>query len=510
MRAFIALLFLTVTFPRGGAAEANPYFKIQVVDEQSRRGVPLVELRTVNGVRFWTDSNGIIAFNEPGMMNRETWFFVRSDGYEFPKDGFGNAGLRLTPKAGRSHTIKMKRLNIAERVYRVTGEGIYRDSILTGHPVPLRRPVLNGEVTGQDTVIVTPYRGKLYWFWGDTDRLAYPLGNFAVTGATSEFPGHGGLDPAVGVDLTYFTNKDGFARQICPDFGPGLHWIEGVFSLPDSTGRERLIARVSSQRGLQPAYAWHLAVWDDAKEHFVSTVKWDIHLGHDSAHPFRAKVGGVEYIYLYPNYRVRADWQSVTNLAAYESFTCLNGADQARRDGEGNLQWNWVPGAERLHAGRLHQLIRDGVLKREESWMRLQDAKSGAAVEFRRGSVFWNEYRKRWILIGWANSGEIWYSECKSPTGPWIDAVKVMEHENYTFYNPTQHPFFDQDGGKTIYFEGTYTAEFSAAREKTPRYNYNQIMYRLDLADPRLKLPETSEILPGADAEVSPVPVQLP
>ncbi len=30
---------------------------------------------------------------------------------------------------------------------------------------------------------------------------------------------------------------------------------------------------------------------------------------------------------------------------------------------------------------------------------------------------------------------------------------------------------------------------FSAAKTPTPRYNYNQIMYRLDLADPRLDLP---------------------
>ena len=40
-----------------------------------------------------------------------------------------------------------------------------------------------------------------------------------------------------------------------------------------------------------------------------------------------------------------------------------------------------------------------------------------------------------------------------------------------------------------IYFEGTYTREFSDAPVATPRYNYNQLMYRLDLADPRLVLP---------------------
>jgi hypothetical protein len=40
-----------------------------------------------------------------------------------------------------------------------------------------------------------------------------------------------------------------------------------------------------------------------------------------------------------------------------------------------------------------------------------------------------------------------------------------------------------------IYFEGTYTAAFSGAKQKTPRYDYNQIMYRLVLDDARLNLP---------------------
>ena len=48
---------------------------------------------------------------------------------------------------------------------------------------------------------------------------------------------------------------------------------------------------------------------------------------------------------------------------------------------------------------------------------------------------------------------------------------------------------FDKDGGRVIYFEGTYTHTFSGNPEPTPRYDYNQIMYRLDLADPRLALP---------------------
>jgi hypothetical protein len=52
-----------------------------------------------------------------------------------------------------------------------------------------------------------------------------------------------------------------------------------------------------------------------------------------------------------------------------------------------------------------------------------------------------------------------------------------------------QHAFLDQDGGRRIYFEGTYSASFSGNSETTPRYDYNQILYRLDLDDPRLALP---------------------
>ena len=37
-------------------------------------------------------------------------------------------------------------------------------------------------------------------------------------------------------------------------------------------------------------------------------------------------------------------------------------------------------------------------------------------------------------------------------------------------------------------FEGTYTTGFTDNKCPTPRYEYNQVMYRLDLSDPRLKL----------------------
>ncbi len=63
-------------------------------------------------------------------------------------------------------------------------------------------------------------------------------------------------------------------------------------------------------------------------------------------------------------------------------------------------------------------------------------------------------------------------------------ARKIVTHDKYSFYNPKQHPMFDKDGGRFIFFEGTYTTTFSGNPIPTPRYDYNQVMYQLDLSDP--------------------------
>ena len=167
---FLLALALLICPCCAGDAPAVKHFKITVVDEQTGRGVPLVELRTVHDVRHFTDSNGIVAFHEPGLMGQTVYFHVKSHGYEFPKDGFGFRGRALEVKEGGSIVLKIKRLNVAERLYRVTGAGIYRDSVLVGQPTPLERPLLNGQVVGTDSVLNAVYRGKLYWFWGDTNR----------------------------------------------------------------------------------------------------------------------------------------------------------------------------------------------------------------------------------------------------------------------------------------------------------------------------------------------------
>jgi hypothetical protein len=482
------------------------YFTIEVVDQDTGRGVPLVELETTNRICFYTDSAGIVAFDEPGLMNQRVFFTVTSHGYEFPKDGFGFRGVALDVKPGGSAQLKIKRINIAQRLYRITGGGIYRDSVLVGRKPPIKEPLLNALVVGQDTVYATVYQGNIHWFWGDTTRVAYPLGLFAVAGATSKLPQDGGLDPSIGVDLEYFTGEDGFARKMAPLFEQYPVWIDGLVTLKDDAGRERMVAHYSHMKSLGERIGRGLVVWNDASNTLEKLKEFDINIPLGPAgHAFRVDVDGQDFFYFcapYPSIRVKADWKSIQDPASYQGFTPLapgaryeKGSTKLERDGDGKLLFAWKSNTPPLVPQEQDELVAAGLMKREESPQRLEDADRHEPVLLHGGSVHWNEFRKRWIMIGQQGNGtsklgETWYAESTKPEGPWVYARKIVTHDKMDFYNPTQHAFFDQDGGRMIYFEGTYTNTFSGNPTPTPRYEYNQIMYRLDLSDPRLKMPD--------------------
>jgi len=504
-----AALLLAACGTLAAALGPGDYFVIEVVDGATGRGVPLVELRTVNEIRCVTDSAGLVAFYEPGLMDRDVFFFVSSHGYTFPKDGFGFRGTRLHTRPGGSARITVTRTNLAERLYRTTGQGIYRDTVLAGRTPPTREPVLAGGVLGQDSAFAVPYRGRLYWFWGDTSRASYPLGQFAMSGATSRLPGKGGLDPSVGIDLEYFVGEDGFSRKMAPLPEPGMVWLDGFVTVPDGSGRERLVAHYARMKSLGERLEHGLMVYNDAKEVFERALRLDDAVRrHPQGQATRVVVDGRAYWYFahpYPHLRVKAQWDALFDPSAYETFTCLapggdadKNAPALDRDADGRLVWGWKRNAAAVDLARQQELVKAGTMRKDERWIDLRDADTGKPVVAHRGSVRWNAYRKRWIMIlceqgGTSALGEIWYAEADAPEGPWRRARKVVTHDAYSFYNPVHHAFFDSDGGRVIYFEGTYTRAFSGAKRPTPRYDYNQIMYRLDLSDPRLALPGAEE-----------------
>jgi hypothetical protein len=205
-----------------------------------------------------------------------------------------------------------------------------------------------------------------------------------------------------------------------------------------------------------------------------------------------------------PLARVQARAEDLMNLDSYECFTCLKdgtvvhqkepSGDCVDRDADGRVQYAWKCGTSRLVQRHQKPLVRFGRMQNNEGLIQLRDRDGNEEVLAHAGSVYWNEYRKRWIAVftqhyGKSMLGEVWYGEAASPLGPWAYAVRIATHGDYSFYNPKQHPMFDADGGRVIFFEGTYSHTFSGNPRQTPWYDYNQLMYRLDLSDGRLAIP---------------------
>ena len=509
--AILPALLLGLQLCALGQAELPPsaLFAIRVVDAETGRGVPLVELETVNHLRFYTDSNGTVAFREPGLMGRQIFFHVRSHGYEYPKDSFGYRGVRLKTTPGTEAVLKLKRLNIAERLYRVTGAGIYRDNRLLGRSAPIEQPLLNGMVFGSDSVVTAVYRGKLHWFWGDTNRPSYPLGNFHVPFATSLLPGQGGLDPGLGVNLTYAVGENGFAKEAAKMPGKGPTWIDGLVVLPDKNQRPRLLAQYVKIKSPLTVYERGVVQFNDERQQFGhrATFPKDVPL-YPHGHPFLHRAAdGQEYVYFaggMPLVRVRASLASYLDPSQYETYTFLpagSGSD-VQRNPDGSLKFEWRGGQPKLDLKQVNKLIAEKRIRAGESPVHLIDIETGKPVLTQHGSVYWNDHRQRWVMIisqsfGSSMLGEIWFAEASRPEGPWVYARKIVTHDDYSFYNPKQHPYFAKDGGRTLFFEATYTSTFSGNKHPTPLYDYNQVMYRLELDDPRLNLPVPVYERPG-------------
>lgn len=473
--------------PRTASSPAEPgYFGIRAVDSETGRGVPLVRFRTTGSIEFWTDSNGWIAFSEPGLMDQEIWFHVDSPGYEVPADGFGYRGARMTTTPGKTAEIKLNRLNIAERIYRVTGQGIFRDTRILGQPVPVEIPDLNSGVTGQDSVQMVRYRDQLFWLWGDTNLPHYPLGVFHITAATSPLPVPQGTDPESGISLKYFADSQtGRAKKMLPIDDPGAVWLWGLINVSDEKGRETLVAHYSRHLSLGNMVEHGIAGWDDSSQQFRKLAtfdpsnEWQVPRGQALRH--RNEEG--DFVYFaepFVTTRVPANPEKILQPVNYEALVW--NATSGRYEWQRRLAPATQSGEE--------SMIRDGKIPNEKAIFQIVEKGTDRPIEMHRGSVDWNEYRKCWILIGCeanrrgdpSHLGEIWYAEAPSITGPWKEAVKIATHPAYSFYNPRHHSVLDREGGRVIYFEGTYTAMFSGNHAQTPRYDYNQIMYRLDLS----------------------------
>ncbi|MDB5386230.1 MAG: hypothetical protein JWM11_1876, partial [Planctomycetaceae bacterium] len=381
-----------------------PWFHIHVVDESTGRGVPLVELETVNSIIHITDNAGNIAFQEPGLMDRMVYFHVRSHGYEYPQDGFGFRGTRLKITPGGKATLKLKRINLAERLYRITGAGRYRDSILLGLPSPVKEPLLNAQVVGSDSVINAVLNGRLHWFWGDTNRPSYPLGNFQVPGATSLLPVNGGLDPADGIDLEYFQDSEGFAKQTAKMPGKGPTWIFGAGLVKTSHGTDELWTGYMKVEPPLKVYARGVAKFNPQTAEFERALEFPtIPTLFPEGQTLACRELDTDYLYFckpYPHVRVPATPEAYRDPLQYEAWTCLKpGATaekpEVERDAQGHVHYGWKRNTPAVDPALQKKLISTGLLQPQEALLRLRDRDTGKPVTGHTGSVNWNEFRQR-------------------------------------------------------------------------------------------------------------------
>lgn len=454
---FLATVAIWLTFtPNSFANEADPQklCKIRVIDKKSGWPVPLIELRTTHQVRFVTDNNGLIAFDLPELMGQETWFEIHGHGYDVPADGFGQRGVRLTPERGQTLTVQVERSAIAKRLGRLTGTGLFAESQKLGLELDWK----DAPLVGCDSVLNAVHNGKLYWAWGDTTLANYPLGVFDTTSATTSTNPFPALQPPLRPRFDYFTSPNGRPRGVAKMPGTGPTWLQGYVSLPDKNGQQKLVATYTKIKPPLEAYEVGLCVWDEALKEFQP---------------------------------LRTVWQKSEQVPQPPAVP--DGHPALWKDERGKqfvLFGNPMP---KLRCPATFEAWQDSA-----QWELLQPQKNlpaandGSPVVPHTGSIAWNAYRKRWVTVFMQSFGqpsafgELWYAEADQPLGPWGPAIKVLSHSNYTFYNPRLHPDFTAPDSPVLIFEGTYTQLFADRPPVTPRYDYNQILYRLDLDDPAL------------------------
>jgi hypothetical protein len=436
------------------AGLAGEACRIEVVEQGSGWPVPLVELRTLHQVRLVTDNAGVIAMDLPELMNRECWFDVIGHGYEVPKDGFGYRGVRLKPSPGKTLRVEVKRVNLAKRLGRLTGAGLFAESQKLGENLDWPE----SGILGCDSVQNAVYQGKLFWAFGDTTLAHYPLGIFHMSSATTAVAPLTSFEPPLRLKLEIFRDGNGQPRGVAEMPGTGPTWVSGYVTLPDKQGTPRLVGTYVKIKPPLEAYECGQCVWNDKNERFE---------------------------------RLRVVWTKSESQP--KQPTAPEGHPAFWKDPQGR-EWllfgNPLP---TLRCAPTYESWQDPaqweVLARQET---LSSAKDGAAVKPHTGSIAWNPFRRRWVTVFMeafgkpSTFGELWYAEAESPLGPWGKAVKVITHENYTFYNPRLHPEFTATNSPILIFEGTYTREFADRPAPTPRYDYNQVLYRLDLDDPAL------------------------
>jgi len=491
-----------------GVPDASDLVAIHVRD-QDGAPVPLAQL-VAGDQRYVSDSEGWIAFDLIGLGTDGLDAQIASSGYVFEDEG----ELQIPTAPGQSMEVTATAVALARRAYRITGEGIRRHATILGRSSLDDDLALRGKVVGQDSSFATVHDGRIHWIWGDTNRPAYPLGNFHASGATSPLPSKTSRAPADGVLLDYFVDETGFSRAMAPTDavpGDGVTWLAGLVSLPSEAGPDRMHATFAMVEPDFSVTRFGMLVYDDEAEHFVEGVDFDLARReglwpHENALVIDRR--GEAWVHYHNPVRISARSEALLDTSTYERFTPYQDAEATtiERDDQGRAVYRW-------RAGEIPYVLAsaDDLDPADRLEGHIRDVRSGDAFEAHgNGDTTYNHHIGRYMRLitpRWA-LGATWVAYSDTLMGPWVYATELIAHENYTFYNPRRYPFYDLDGGATIHFEATYTRAFSGSDDRTPRYDYNQLMCRVDLTEPQLALPVP--VYRSPRAELGPASVLQP
>jgi hypothetical protein len=325
---------------------------------------------------------------------------------------------------------------------------------------------VNAGVTGQDSAHAVRWRDGVRWFWGDTNLQRYPLGHFGTASAYLPSGANGRVDLSQGVAFRYTVDDQGHSRPVWKLDGPGPVWIDGVAVVPDVRGEPHLVCHYSRMKSLAERVEHGIGRWDEVGQRFTKATELPLAESwrFPSGQSVHFKEGGAAWLGFanpFVTVRVPATLEAVLDSSRYEAWTASG----------------WQTNAPPLSA--------------KDPSLQPLDPLTGKHITLHSGSVRWNPHLGAWLLVavqhfGASVLGEVWLSAAPAPTGPWRTVVQVATHGGYDFYNPVHHDFADAEGGRLVHFEGTFTKTFSGLTVTVPRYEYNQLLYQVDLDDPRL------------------------
>jgi hypothetical protein len=280
-------------------------------------------------------------------------------------------------------------------------------------------------------------------------------------------------------------------------------WIGGIVSL-NASGMFAFFTK-----GGMTATSWGLLKWNEGLSRFdlawirnttddQMSLEMKLKAGLNGAQSSFDGDGNILFTSAYASIRTKATEEGLMNLDSYEAFTALLPGSTMTKPvldrSSGKLRYAWRTGAPPLTESDEQELLRQGLMDKSELWISLKQKTTDTLIVLRRGSTHWNRKLQAWLLLSSGNPGTIWAAKSERPEGPYREAVLVATHNSTgsgrsddsdkatNFYNPTQHVFFDEDEGETIYFSGTFVTSFAPQHFATARYDYNSIMYRINVS----------------------------